>query len=188
MRHKIKGKKLSRKKGHRNHMIRNLVASLVLYERIITTESKAKEIKGITEKLINIGKRGDLTAHRILLKFFFKKEPVMKIMEDLAKQFKDRSSGMTRVVKIGKRLGDNAQMATIELLVEHKEHKGKKEAVKAQKEVKRTRKKHEKEKTGEEERPERRKGFFGRLAGRGGSNIKPVQGKDGKTSERTTYK
>ena len=60
MRHKVKRRKLSRKKGARNHLIRNLVASLILYEKITTTEAKAKEIRGIVDKLINIGKKGDL--------------------------------------------------------------------------------------------------------------------------------
>lgn len=177
MRHRKKGRKLSRKKANRDHLIRNLATSLILYEKIKTTETKAKEVRGVVEKLINKGKKNDITAKRYLKKFLFDINAVNKILEDLSLQFKDRNSGMVKIVKIGDRKGDGASMAMVELLVKHRKN----EEEKAKEEVKKIVKK--KREKGEQ------KGFWDRFRGPGKEKIKAERIEKGKkTVERTTSK
>jgi len=112
---------LSRKTAHRKSTLRNLAASLVLYEKIITTESRAKEVKSIVEHLINQSKTNDLISRRRLLNFFFDKNAVKKVMEELVPRYKKITSGFIRIVKLDNRLGDNAKIAMLILKPKDKE-------------------------------------------------------------------
>jgi len=116
MRHRVKGKILGREKAPREALIRNLAAQIVLYERVKTTEAKAKAVRPFVEKMITIGKIDNLVNRRKLLKFFYFKNPVRKILEVLGPRYKDRKGGYTRIVKLGQRKGDGAKMAIIELV------------------------------------------------------------------------
>ena len=116
MAHRINGRKLGRATDHRLAMFRNLVTDLLKYEKIITTEAKAKEMRGFAERMITLGKKGDLPARRKALGFVYDKVVVDKIFDDLAERYADRPGGYTRVVKLGPRGGDAARMAQIELV------------------------------------------------------------------------
>jgi len=113
MRHRKKGKILDRKIGPRKALLKNLAASLILYEKIRTTEAKAKEVRSVVEKLITIGKKNNLTTRRRLLAYLPTKNAVNKILEVLGPEYKDRKGGYTRIVKIGPRKGDGAKMVQI---------------------------------------------------------------------------
>ena len=116
MRHRKAGRRLGRDSAHRKAMLRNMVTSLILHERINTTEAKAKELRSVAEKLVTLGKRGDLHARRQVAAFVANKEAVVKLFSDLSGRYKERNGGYTRVMKTGFRVGDNASMAIIELL------------------------------------------------------------------------
>jgi len=116
MRHKVAGRSLSRSTGHRKALFRNLVTELLAYEKIKTTEAKAKEIRGIAEKMITLGKNGGLDARRQLLAFIYDKKVVDKVFNDLAKRYVERPGGYTRITKLGRRLGDGASMVKLELM------------------------------------------------------------------------
>ena len=116
MGHRINGRKLGRPTDHRLAMFRNLVTDLLKYEKIITTEAKAKEMRGFAERMITLGKKGDLPARRRALGFVYDKSVVDKIFDDLAERYADRPGGYTRVIKLGPRGGDAARMAQIELV------------------------------------------------------------------------
>ena len=117
MAHKIDGRKLSRKMGPRLALYKNLTVSVLRYERIRTTEAKAKEVQGRIEKAITLAKRGDLSARRAIISQF-PTEPlvVTKLFDEIAPKYTDRSSGYTRIVKIGPRAGDNAVIVQLELV------------------------------------------------------------------------
>lgn len=115
-------RKLQRKRGPRRALLKNLAVSLILYEKIKTTQEKAKEVRPLVERLIHKGKKGDLTALRYLLKFL-PKNAAKKIVEDLAPAYKSRQSGYLRILKLGKRQGDAAQMAKVEFIERSKEEK-----------------------------------------------------------------
>ena len=116
MRHKNIHRKFGREHQHRMAMLRNQVTSLFIHERIHTTDAKAKEIRGIAEKVITLGKRGDLHARRIAFRTVRDKEVLHKIFGSLAERFRTRPGGYTRVLKLGQRLGDMAPLSMIELL------------------------------------------------------------------------
>lgn len=116
MAHRIDGRKLGRPTDHRLAMFRNMVTDLLRHEKIITTEAKAREIKGMAERIITLGKRGDLHARRQALAFVYDKKVVAKVFDDLAPRYASRPGGYSRLVKIGPRLGDGAAMAQLELL------------------------------------------------------------------------
>jgi large subunit ribosomal protein L17 len=116
MAHRVAGRKLGRATDHRVAMFRNLVTDLLKYEKIITTEAKAKEIRTFAERMITLGKRGDLHARRQALAFVYDKDVVDKLFADLASRFAERPGGYTRIVKLGPRSGDAARMAQIELV------------------------------------------------------------------------
>ena len=116
MRHRKAGAKLGRNNSHRKAMFKNMANSLLRHERIWTTLPKAKAIKSIAEKLITLGKRGDLHARRQAFNILRDKEVVKKLFSDLADRFKERTGGYTRVLKAGFRTGDNAPMSIIELV------------------------------------------------------------------------
>ena len=116
MRHRKKGRQLSRKTKHRWALFRNLVTSLLDCERIETTEQKAKEIRGYAERMITLGKQGDLDARRRALSFIRSKTVVSKLFGDVAGRFRDRNGGYTRMIKTRRRVGDAATMVAIELV------------------------------------------------------------------------
>jgi large subunit ribosomal protein L17 len=117
MSHCIGGRKLSRKQGPRLALFKNLTVSILRYERVQTTEAKAKEIQGRVEKMITLAKRNDLTARRAVVAAF-PNEPlvVTKLFDEIAPKYADRTSGYTRIVKIGMRRGDAAPIVQIELV------------------------------------------------------------------------
>jgi large subunit ribosomal protein L17 len=116
--HRVDGRKLGRATDHRTALFRNLVSDLLKYERIITTEAKAREVKGLAEKMITLGKRGDLHSRRQALRFVYDRKIVDKLFDDLGPRYSDRPGGYSRMVKIGQRQGDGARMAQLELIGE----------------------------------------------------------------------
>jgi large subunit ribosomal protein L17 len=117
MAHRIGGRKLSRKHGPRMALYKNLIVSILRYERVQTTEAKAKEIRGQVERVITLAKRGDLAARRKVISEF-PNEPlvVSKLFEEIAPKYADRTSGFTRIVHLGQRMGDAAPIVQIELI------------------------------------------------------------------------
>jgi large subunit ribosomal protein L17 len=115
--HRIDGRKLSRKMGPRLALYKNLTVSILRYERVKTTEAKAKEVQGRVERMITLAKRGDLAARRTIVSEF-PNEPlvVTKLFDEIAAKYADRTSGYTRIVKIGQRAGDAAEIVQIELV------------------------------------------------------------------------
>jgi large subunit ribosomal protein L17 len=116
MRHRVRSRSFARKTGPRVALYRGLVTELLRYEKIRTTLPKAREIRPIAEKAITLAKRGDLHARRLLIGRLFGDEVVDKAIHVLGPRFADRPGGYTRIVKLGKRIGDNADMAVIELV------------------------------------------------------------------------
>ena len=117
MPHRVAGRKLGRNSSHRLSMLANLAVAVVRYERVKTTEAKAKEVRGLVDGMITTAKRGDLSARRALASQI-PHEPLIvdKLMGELAEKYADRSSGYTRIIKIGERLGDAAPIVQIELV------------------------------------------------------------------------
>lgn len=116
MRHKVKGKKLDRLKAPREAMLKNMAASLIIYEKIKTTEAKARAVKPLVEKIITISIKGGLNGRRELIRLVPQKLAIKKAMEVLGIKYKDRKGGYVRIIKLGSRLGDNAKMAQLELV------------------------------------------------------------------------
>jgi len=116
MRHRVAGRKLSRPTGHRTALYRNLVTDLLRYEKIVTTEAKAKEAGPLAEKVITWGKQGSLHARRQALSFVGDRDVVDKVFSEIGPRYADRPGGYTRLVKLGPRLGDGAPMAQLELV------------------------------------------------------------------------
>lgn len=108
--------KLGRNTGHRKAMLRNLVTSLLRDERITTTESRAKEIKRIAEKMITLAKKGDLNARRQALEYIFEEKVARKLFDNYGPKYADRQGGYTRIIRIGYRRGDAAQLVLLELV------------------------------------------------------------------------
>jgi large subunit ribosomal protein L17 len=117
VRHREKGRQLGRNTKHRRALYRSLVTSLLEHERIETTEAKAKEIRGFTDRMITLGKEGDLPARRRALSFLRSKAVVSKLFSDVAGRFRERNGGYTRIIKTRRRIGDAAEMVAIELVV-----------------------------------------------------------------------
>ncbi|GAB4515437.1 MAG: 50S ribosomal protein L17 [Roseibium sp.] len=124
MRHGKSGRKLNRTSSHRKAMFANMAASLIKHEQIVTTLPKAKEMKPIIDKLITLGKRGDLHARRQAISQIRDTAMVAKLFETLGERYKDRNGGYSRVLKAGFRYGDNAPMAVIELVDRDPEARG----------------------------------------------------------------
>lgn len=122
MRHRNGYGKLGMSSAHRRAVLRNMATSLVIHERLNTTVSRAKELRRVVDKLITLGKRGDLHARRQVANFVFDDDATKKIFSDLSERMKDRPGGYTRILKVGPRKGDNADMALIEF-VDHIETK-----------------------------------------------------------------
>jgi large subunit ribosomal protein L17 len=118
MRHGKTGRRLGRKTSHREAMFRNMVTSLLSHEKITTTDAKAKEIRVVAERMITLGKRGDLHAMRLAASVIREKSVVTKLFSTIAPRYKDRPGGYTRIVKLGIRQGDAAPLSQIELVEE----------------------------------------------------------------------
>ena len=118
MRHLKKGRKLNRNSPHRKAMFRNMITSLFRHERIETTDAKAKELRRFAEKLITLGKRGDLHARRLAFRTVRDRDVLKKLFDDLGERFRGRPGGYTRITKLGARRGDAAAMSVVELLYE----------------------------------------------------------------------
>lgn len=124
MRHGVKGRKLGRTSSHRKALFRNLAVALLKHEQIKTTLPKAKDLRPIVEKLITLGKRGDLHARRQADSYLFESKVTQKLFETLAKRYEKRQGGYVRIIKAGFRHGDMAPMAVIELVDRDVEAKG----------------------------------------------------------------
>jgi large subunit ribosomal protein L17 len=118
MRHGKSGRRLGRTTSHREAMFRNLVTSFLNHEKITTTDAKAKEIRSVAEKMITLGKRGDLHSLRQAASYIREKSVVTKLFSTIAPRYKDRAGGYTRIVKLGVRQGDAAPVSLIELVEE----------------------------------------------------------------------
>ena len=121
MRHRVSGRKFGRESGHRKLMLKNLVKSLVEHGRINTTVAKAKEIRGLAERLITYGKKNTVHHRRLAYKILQNRTLVKKVFDELAPQYSNREGGYTRVLKAGFRRGDSAAMAIIEYIQKEKE-------------------------------------------------------------------
>ena len=131
MRHGISGKKLGRTSSHRMAMFRNMVTSFLKYEKVKTTDVKAKELKKVAEQMITLGKRGDLHARRQALAFVRDPAVVGKLFSELSERYRERAGGYTRIMKMGYRTGDNAPLSIIEFIDAVQRQKPKKKAAPA---------------------------------------------------------
>ena len=125
MRHNIKNKKLNKNSSHRKAMFMNLSNSLIKHEQITTTLPKAKELKRFIEKIITLGKKGDLLSRRKSISILQDVKMTKKVFDIFADRYKDRNGGYSRIIKLGNRFGDNASMAVIELVDRDEDAKGK---------------------------------------------------------------
>jgi large subunit ribosomal protein L17 len=118
MRHIKSGRRLGRTTSHRVAMFRNMVTSFLTHERIVTTDAKAKELRPIAEKMVTLGKKGDLHAIRQAASYIRDKETVSKLFSTIAPRYKERTGGYTRIIKLGIRPGDAAPLSVIEFVEE----------------------------------------------------------------------
>jgi large subunit ribosomal protein L17 len=125
MKHNINHRKLNRTSSHRKALLMNLSNALIKHEQITTTLPKAKELRPYVEKIITLGKKGDLESRRKTIAILHDAKTVKKIFDIFAERYKERKGGYTRIVKIGNRFGDNAPTAIIELVDRDEEAKGK---------------------------------------------------------------
>ena len=125
MRHRYAGRKLNRTSKHRQMLFRNMAQALIKHEQIITTLPKAKELRPVVEKLITLGKRGDLHARRLVFSRIRDDAMTKKLFDVLGPRYQERSGGYTRVLKAGFRYGDSAPMAVIELVDRDEDARGK---------------------------------------------------------------
>ncbi|MGB4781392.1 50S ribosomal protein L17 [Candidatus Methylomirabilis sp.] len=115
MRHRNAGRKLGRTTAHREMLLRNLVTSLFQYEKIVTTEAKAKELRKLADKIVTLAKRGDLHARRQAAEVVQDETVLKKLFDSIGSRYKDRNGGYTRMTKLEYRMGDGAPLAAIEL-------------------------------------------------------------------------
>jgi large subunit ribosomal protein L17 len=127
MRHRKQGRKLNKTASHRKAMFANMAASLIEHEQIVTTLPKAKEMRRVFDKLITLGKRGDLHARRQAISRIRDVEQVKKLFDIIGPRYQERNGGYTRVMKAGYRYGDNAPMAVLELVDRDIDAKGAKD-------------------------------------------------------------
>jgi large subunit ribosomal protein L17 len=118
MRHRAKGRQLSRTSSHKRAMLNNMATSLFVHGRVITTEAKAKELRPFAEKLITLARRGDLHARRLVERRIKDRETLTRLFGEIGPRFVARPGGYTRILKLGHREGDGADVARIELLAE----------------------------------------------------------------------
>lgn len=136
MRHRKAGRKLGRTKSHRKALLSNLVRALFVEERIKTTEAKGKEVISVADRLITLGKRGELAARREAARVISDKSLLSKLFNEIAPRFAERRGGYTRLIKLPCRLGDAASMVLVELVERSEEKKKKVEKRKKAKEKK----------------------------------------------------
>ena len=141
MRHQIKVRKLSRPKSHREALLANLAISLFDNRTIQTTESKAKELKKVADRLITMAKKDTLAARRQVARTVKDKKVLKKLFNEIVPQFKERESGFTRVLRVGFRRGDAAMISMVELLTEKPKVDKDKEKAKKEKKEKKAKKK-----------------------------------------------
>ena len=132
MRHRNAGRKLSRNTSHRRALLRNLVTSLLEHGRLMTTLPKAKEVRPLAEKMITLGKLDSLHARRQVHSYLLKDATAKKVFDTIAPTFADRKGGYSRIIRLGNRKGDGADLAIIELLGSDLEAKKKERAAKEQ--------------------------------------------------------
>ncbi len=131
MRHLVKGKKLQRDSAQRRALLRSQVTSFLEKERIQTTLAKAKAVRPLAEKMITLAKRNTLHTRRQALSYIYKKDIVKKLFKDIGPRFMERPGGYTRIIKVGPRAGDGAEMAVLELVdIEFKKKTKKKDKLK----------------------------------------------------------
>jgi large subunit ribosomal protein L17 len=118
MRHRAKGRQLSRTSSHKRAMLNNMATSLFVHGRVITTEAKAKELRPFAEKLITLARRGDLHARRLVERRIKDRQTLTRLFGEIGPRFAARPGGYTRILKLGHREGDGADVARIELLAE----------------------------------------------------------------------
>jgi large subunit ribosomal protein L17 len=118
MRHRAKGRQLSRTSSHKRAMLNNMATSLFVHGRVITTQAKAKELRPFAEKLITLARRGDLHARRLVERRIKDRETLSRLFGEIGPRFAARPGGYTRILKLGHREGDGADVARIELLAE----------------------------------------------------------------------
>lgn len=116
MRHAVKGRKLATDASHQKAMLANLASQIIKVEKVKTTEAKAKEVRSLVEKLITLGKKGDIASRRRAITLSRDKWAVQKIFNELSERYKERAGGYTRILKMGPRQGDRAPMVQIELV------------------------------------------------------------------------
>ena len=124
MKHNITHRKLNRTTSHRKALLMNLSNSLIKHEQITTTLSKAKELRPFVEKIITLGKKGDLVSRRKAISILQDQKNTKKIFDVISERYKERSGGYTRIIKVGNRFGDNAPTAIIELVDRDENAKG----------------------------------------------------------------
>jgi len=130
MRHRVHGRKLGRTTAHRKALFRNQLSALFVHERIVTTLAKAKELRPIAEKLVTLARTGTLPARRKVLTMVPNKETVTRLFDEIAPRFMDRDGGYTRIMRLGRRRGDGAELAIIEFVDYVPEEKGESEGSK----------------------------------------------------------
>ena len=116
MRHNVSGRKLGRKTGHRLSLFRNQLASLVASERIVTTLAKAKELRPLAERVVTQSKRGSVHARRLVGRWLPNRDLIKKLFDEIAPRFAERAGGYLRIVKLGSRQGDGAELAVLEFV------------------------------------------------------------------------
>ena len=124
MRHRMSGRKLNRTSQHRQMLFRNMSQALIKHEQIVTTLAKARELRPVVERLITLGKRGDLHARRQAFARLRDNDMVTKLFDTLAERYADRQGGYTRIIKAGYRFGDSAAMAVIEFVDRDEDARG----------------------------------------------------------------
>ena len=124
MRHRMSGRKLNRTSKHRQMLFRNMSQALIKHEQIVTTLAKARELRPVVERLITLGKRGDLHARRQAFARLRDNDMVSKLFDTLAERYADRQGGYTRIIKAGYRYGDSAAMAVIEFVDRDEDARG----------------------------------------------------------------
>lgn len=130
MRHNVSGKRLRRNSAQRRALLRSQVTSLIERERIRTTLAKAKETRPLAEKMITLGRKNTIHARRLAGRFLYKKSAVKKLFDDVGPRFSERPGGYTRIIKLGPRSGDGAEMAFLELVGYEYKKKTKKKSLK----------------------------------------------------------
>jgi len=133
MRHLNQGRKLSRTSAHRRALFKNLVLALIQHDRIRTTDAKAKELRRYADRMVTLGKQGDLAARRHAFAFMQSRDAVKKLFDEIAPRFRDRNGGYTRVIKFGVRRGDAALLSIVEWTGAEAETKAKKPRRRAKK-------------------------------------------------------